>query len=104
MASDPAWAWAPFEPDAQHPWTLRSAAHLLRRAGLGPSWPELQQALADGPQRTVDKLLQPEADVAAFNRDRTTSRPPTATRIPPRGCAPGGCGGCCKPRSRCWRS
>jgi uncharacterized protein (DUF1800 family) len=24
--------------------------------------------LADGPQRTVDKLLQPEADVAAFNR------------------------------------
>jgi len=66
--SDPAWAWAPYEPDAQRPWTLRWAGHLYRRAAFGATWNQLQQALADGPQRTVEKLLRGEADVAAFNR------------------------------------
>jgi len=65
---DPGWAWAPYQPDAARPWNLRWAGHLLRRAGFGADWARLQQALADGPQRTVDKLLRPEADVAAFNR------------------------------------
>jgi hypothetical protein len=64
---DPGWAWAPYQPDAARPWNLRWAGHLLRRAGFGADWARLQQALADGPQRTVDKLLRPEADVAAFN-------------------------------------
>ena len=55
---DTAWAWKPYEPDARHPWDLRKAGHLLRRAGFGATWKELQQALADGPQRTIDRLLQ----------------------------------------------
>jgi len=61
-------AWAPYTPDARQPWNLRRAAHLFRRAGFGADWPTLQQALRDGPQRTIDRLLHPEADVAAFNR------------------------------------
>ena len=44
------------------------AGHLYRRAAFGAGWEQLQQALADGPQRTVDKLLRPQADVEAFNR------------------------------------
>ncbi|MBN1360388.1 MAG: DUF1800 domain-containing protein [Sedimentisphaerales bacterium] len=61
-------AWAPYEPDARRPWNLALAAHLYRRAGFGTRWEQLQQALADGPRRTVDRLLRPDADIDAFNR------------------------------------
>ncbi len=66
--TDPAWAWAPYEPDAERAWNLRWAGHLYRRAAFGASWDELQQALADGPQQAVSKLLRPDADVDASNR------------------------------------
>ncbi len=65
---DPAWAWAAYQPDAERPWDLRLAGHLFRRAGFGATWPQLQQALRDGPAKTVERLLRPEDDVAAFNR------------------------------------
>jgi uncharacterized protein (DUF1800 family) len=42
--------------------------HLWRRAGFGATWKQLQQSLKDGPQKTIDVLLQPKADVAGFNR------------------------------------
>ena len=61
-------AWAPYEGSARRPWNLARAAHLHRRAGFGATWGELRQALGAGPQRTVDRLLRPEADVASFNR------------------------------------
>lgn len=66
--SDPGWAWAAYQPDARRPWNLALAGHLYRRAAFGASWDQLQQALSDGPQRAVDKLLRPQADTAAFNR------------------------------------
>jgi len=66
--ADSGWAWAAYEPDARRPWTLPLAAHLYRRAAFGASWDQLQQALADGPQRTVNKLLGPQAEVEDFNR------------------------------------
>ena len=65
---DPAWAWAPYVPGATRPWCLRQASHLYRRAAFGASWGQLQQALHDGPGPTVDRLVRPEADVAAFHR------------------------------------
>jgi uncharacterized protein (DUF1800 family) len=65
--SDPAWAWAACEPDDERPWTLAQAGHLYRRAALGADWEQLQQALSDGPQRSIDRLLRPQADVEAFN-------------------------------------
>jgi uncharacterized protein (DUF1800 family) len=65
---DPRWAWAEYEPDGDSPWNLAQAGHLYRRAAFGASWDQLQQALSDGPKRTIDKLLKPQADVAAFNR------------------------------------
>jgi uncharacterized protein (DUF1800 family) len=65
---DPAWAFAAYEPDAQRPWSLRGAGHLLRRAGFGGNWEQLQRAVAEGPQRSVDRLLHPAGDVAAFNQ------------------------------------
>ncbi len=65
--TDPGWAWAAYEPDTRRPWTIALAAHLYRRAAFGADWGQLQQALSEGPQRTVDKLLEPQADVGAFN-------------------------------------
>ena len=66
--ADPAWAWAPYQPDAARPWNLARAAHLFRRATFGAPWRQLQQALAIGPQRSIDGLLKPEPDLAAFQR------------------------------------
>jgi Protein of unknown function (DUF1800) len=66
--ADPRWAWAAYDPDERRPWNLARAGHLYRRAAFGADWPQLQQALSDGPQRSVDRLLHPEADIAAFNR------------------------------------
>lgn len=65
---DARWAWAEYEPDASRPWTLATAGHLYRRAAFGANWKELERALADGPKRTVDRLVHPEEDLAAFDR------------------------------------
>ncbi|MEE8451312.1 MAG: DUF1800 family protein [Thermoguttaceae bacterium] len=65
--TDPEWAWSPYRPDPKRPWNLARAGHLYRRAAFGANWDQLQQAVAEGPQRTVDRLLTPEGDVAAFN-------------------------------------
>ncbi len=64
----PEFAWAPYKPSPQAPWNLARAAHLWRRAGFGATWGQLQESLEVGPQRTVDRLLKPRADVDAFNR------------------------------------
>ena len=64
---DPEWAWAVYEPDEQRPWNLARAGHLYRRAAFGANWAQLEQALSDGPQQSVENLLHPQADVEAFN-------------------------------------
>ncbi len=47
---------------------LQEAGTNPLRAAFGADWSRLQQALADGPKRAIDKLLRPEGDVAEFNR------------------------------------
>ncbi len=65
--SDPDWAWAVYEPNTEQPWNLTLAGHLFRRAAFGAGWDQLQQALSDGPQHTIDKLLKPQTDTTSFN-------------------------------------
>ncbi len=82
---DPQWAWKPFAPsqpqdsaiesprpqNADKPaatWDLKWAGHLLRRLGCGPTWPELQQVLQEGPQKALDRLLKVPPDMEAFTR------------------------------------
>lgn len=62
-------AWSPYVPTAERPWTLALAAHLHRRAGFGASWKELERSLAEGPARSVDRILRPEGDIEAFHRE-----------------------------------
>ncbi|MBN1764046.1 MAG: DUF1800 domain-containing protein [Sedimentisphaerales bacterium] len=64
---EPDWAWARYQPDTQRPWNLALAGHLYRRAAFGANWAELQLALNLGPQQTIDKFFQPQADAIAFN-------------------------------------
>lgn len=66
---DPAWAWGRYEPDATRPWNLALAGHLFRRAAFGADWDRLQEALSEGPQNTIDKLLNPTADVNTFSQE-----------------------------------
>jgi uncharacterized protein (DUF1800 family) len=65
---DPRWAWEPYRPSDQDPWDLRRAGHLYRRAAFGASWEDLQAAVADGPEKSVEKLLRGRDDLA-FERD-----------------------------------
>ncbi len=44
----------------QGPWTYAKAAHLLRRAMFGPTHAQIKQAVADGLEKTVQKLLKPQ--------------------------------------------
>jgi len=83
---DPDWAWAPYQPSPERPWNLALAAHLYRRAGFGANWGQLQKALADGPQKTINSLLAPETDVDAFNLtydeyDRSVGRSESADEL-----------------------
>ncbi len=61
---DPVWAWQPFEPTAQNPWNRRKAFHLYRRAGLGATVAQVEEAQKASPQQTVDRLMvaRQEAD------------------------------------------
>jgi len=55
-------AWlAPWSPTASDPLDARKAAHLLRRAGFGASPIEVDRALKDGLEATVERLFD-EAD------------------------------------------
>jgi hypothetical protein len=54
----PKTAWAPYQPSDRNPWDLKKAGHLYRRAAFGASWPELEQAVKDGPDKTLSLLLK----------------------------------------------
>src|SRR5437763_4532194 len=57
---DPKWAWAPYEPSEVIPWNLARASHLCRRVGFGATWGELQRAIAEGPAKTIERLMMGE--------------------------------------------
>jgi len=62
--NDPARAWAAYEPSEAAPWDLGRVAHLHRRAGFSGPWPTLQRDLKDGPEASVNRLLDGEPAAA----------------------------------------
>ena len=65
---DPDWAWSPFTPDANRPWTRRLAAHLHRRAGLGAGDRRIDESLAQSPVAAVHGLVTAQ-ESDAFRRE-----------------------------------
>jgi uncharacterized protein (DUF1800 family) len=65
---DPVEAWKPWAPDADRPWDLKWAGHLFRRAAFGATWQELQDAVGEGPEETLNRLLAGREGQADFNR------------------------------------
>lgn len=55
---DPGWAWSPFVPDADTPWSRRLAAHLHRRAGFCASSGDLDETLRLTPVEAVERLVE----------------------------------------------
>ena len=49
-----------------HGWTRRDAAHLVRRTAFGASHKDIRQALDDGPEATIKRLLDTQAESADF--------------------------------------
>jgi uncharacterized protein (DUF1800 family) len=64
LFTNPAQAWAPYEPDSDAPWDLARVAHLHRRAGFSAPWATLQRDLHDGPSASVQRLLDGESTSA----------------------------------------
>src|SRR5688572_17374951 len=62
---DPAWAWAPFEPTDERPWSRRLAAHLYRRGAFGACAAELDETAKLRPAEAVERLCDPKPPVAA---------------------------------------
>src|SRR5262245_54487147 len=54
---DPKTAWAPYQPSDANPFDLKKAGHLYRRASFGASMPELEQAVKDGPEKAISRLM-----------------------------------------------
>ena len=60
-SSDRAKPWAPFSPTDEAPWNLRRVVHLHRRAGFAACWQELERDLKDGPDASINRLLDGRA-------------------------------------------
>ena len=72
--------WTPYVPDSQAPWNIRRVVHLHRRAGFAATWDEIRRDLEDGPEASINRLLEGKsrscgvpADFAAF-ADRLAER------------------------------
>ena len=50
------------------PWDLRRAGHLFRRASFGATMAQLDRALKDGPDKTIDRLLKGGDGQAEFDK------------------------------------
>ena len=80
MILSPRTAWEPYRPSADNPWDLAKVGHLYRRAGFGATYDELNHGLADGPEKTIDRLLAggpPDPDF-----DRTSEFMATERSLP----------------------
>jgi uncharacterized protein (DUF1800 family) len=66
---DPRTAWEPYRPSKDAPWDLRRAGHLFRRATFGAPWTRIQQALKDGPEKTIDAILEGDRGLESFEAE-----------------------------------
>lgn len=65
-------AWRPYEPSDDAPWNHARAAHLLRRAGFGGAWPEIDATAQLEPSQAIAKFIAPDGAKAKFNAEADT--------------------------------
>ena len=66
---DPAWAWQPYKPSDEGPWTSQRVGHLYRRTTFGATAEQLETGLAAGPQKTIDLITNGGPGLAKFDED-----------------------------------
>lgn len=66
QAIDPRWAWERYRPNDASTWDLKKVGHLYRRASFGATMTELEEGVRNGPERTIDLLLQGKPDADNF--------------------------------------
>ncbi len=68
--------WASYVPDSQAPWDLRRVVHLHRRTGFAATWDEIQRDLKDGPEASINRLLEGTVPISRSPRGfRRVRRP-----------------------------
>ena len=62
--------WSPYKPDSAAPWTRRRVVHLHRRTSFGAAKSVVDQDLAEGPDKAVDRLLAggPVSEASPFEQ------------------------------------
>lgn len=76
--------WEPFEPTPQEPWDRRRAAHLIRRAGFGGTVRQIDELVAMGLDKALEKLRNPtgvdsfEAEMAPLEKSLVSRQEPQA--------------------------
>ena len=58
-----------YEPNSDRPWNLQRVWTLDRRAGFGATWEELQRDVAEGPEKTLARVLSGDARIAGMRDD-----------------------------------
>jgi hypothetical protein len=66
---EPRWAWEPYRPCADAPWDLKRVGHLFRRTTFGATYARMQQALKDGPEKTLERILEGGPGLEAFDAE-----------------------------------
>lgn len=61
---DPNWAWQPYVPSNERPWTKRLAGHLYRRAAFGGTASQIAEAAKSSPDEVVAMLIRGDSESA----------------------------------------
>lgn len=64
----------PYKPTHKQPWNLRRVWMLHRRTGFGATWQELQRDLADGPSKSIDRIIRGQTRIVGVPDDFTEMR------------------------------
>ncbi len=56
----------PYDPKTDGGWNRQAATHLLWRTGFGATHDEIEQATAEGLDKTLDRILQPQPEDGVF--------------------------------------
>ena len=81
MKPDSNTAWSPYTPSPANPWDARKVGHLYRRAGFGATHAELEAGVADGHQKTLDRILSGKPESKGFTD--TTEYTSSEKSMPP---------------------